>query len=326
MVDGDYGERAWILMTKSDAERSWAANSGYDDSVGIYYSYDSNVANSLKIQAGDVIVVRVDDYVAGWGIAERIEISPNAPKSIMRCPKCRKTNFYRRKTSIKQNRCSSCKNEFDDDEALVTIETVTAFRCFYANTWIEAARPVYARDIGEFYATRDTFNAMRPLIPEKLTELLDLLSGRSVDLKLDILDSVLAEIVGGRTTAIIRRRRGQREFRFKMMDRFGESCAFSGNQPPQVLEAAHLYSFAKKPEHHKDGGLLLRRDFHALFDSMLVTVNPTSWRIEIAPRLESFNSYRALQGAPLLVAESKRPNRTLIADHYEQAERVFQHN
>ena len=38
------GERAWILMTKSDEERSWAANAGYDDSVGIYYSYDSNVA------------------------------------------------------------------------------------------------------------------------------------------------------------------------------------------------------------------------------------------------------------------------------------------
>ena len=34
VMDGDFGERAWILMTKSDAERSWAANSGYDDSVG----------------------------------------------------------------------------------------------------------------------------------------------------------------------------------------------------------------------------------------------------------------------------------------------------
>ena len=111
-----------------------------------------------------------------------------------------------------------------------------------------------------------------------------------------------------------------------MMDRFGESCAFSGNQPPQVLEAAHLYSFAKKPEHHNNGGLLLRRDFHSLFDSMLVTVNPTSWRIQIAPRLESFDTYRALHGAPLLIPMSKRPDRTLIAHHYEKAERVFQHN
>ena len=323
---GNFGERSWILMTKSDAERSWAANSGYDDSVGIYYSYDSNVANSLKIQVGDVIVVRVDDYVAGWGIAEQIEITPNASKTITRCPQCRKTNFYRRKTGIKPNRCNSCKHEFNDKEALVTIETVTAFRCFYANTWTEAARPVQARDIGEFYATRDTFNAMRPLVPEKLTELLDLMSGQNVDLKLDVLDSVLAQIAGGHATAVIRRRRGQREFRFKMMDRFGESCAFSGNQPPQVLEAAHLYSFAKKPEHHNDGGLLLRRDFHALFDSMLVAINPDSWRIEIAPRLESFATYRSLQGAPLLVPEAKRPDRTLIADHFEQAERVFQHN
>ena len=53
--------------------------------------------------------------------------------------------------------------------------------------------------------------------------------------------------------------------------------------------------------------LLLRRDFHALFDSMLVAVNPTSWRIEIAPRLESFDTYRPLQGAPCLFRSHNAP-------------------
>jgi hypothetical protein len=67
--------------------------------------------------------------------------------------------------------------------------------------------------------------------------------------------------------------------------RYGERCAFSGVQPPQVLEAAHLYSFAKRPEHRRDSGLILRRDYHALFDAKLVAVNPESLKIEIAPRL-----------------------------------------
>jgi hypothetical protein len=29
-------------------------------------------------------------------------------------------------------------------------------------------------------------------------------------------------------------------FRIEMLERFGGSCAFSGPQPPQCLEAAHL--------------------------------------------------------------------------------------
>ena len=42
------GERAWVFVMKSDGERSWAANRGYDDSAGIYYSYDSNVGNCKR--------------------------------------------------------------------------------------------------------------------------------------------------------------------------------------------------------------------------------------------------------------------------------------
>ena len=43
------GERVWVFIMKSDAEESRAANLGYDDSAGIYYSYDSKVGNSRQI-------------------------------------------------------------------------------------------------------------------------------------------------------------------------------------------------------------------------------------------------------------------------------------
>ena len=320
------GERAWILMTKSDDERSWAANAGYDDFVGIYYSYDSNVANSSNIQVGDVLVVRVDEYIAGWGVAEQIDVIPDTTKEITRCPSCKKTNFYPRKNAVLKNRCNVCKHEFTDEQALVTFENVTAYRCFYANTWVEAARPIHRKDLAGFYATKDTFNAMRPMIADRVPEMLNRISARDVSLPMDFSDALVNQIVGGHTTSIVRRRRGQRAFRFMMMDRFGESCAFSGEQPPQVLEAAHLCSFAKKAEHHSDGGLLLRRDFHALFDSNLMTVNPDNWRIEIAPRLRSYDTYRSFEKAPLLVPEAKRPDRELLVEHYARSERVFQHN
>jgi|694.fasta_scaffold70726_2 ribosomal protein L37AE/L43A len=320
------GERAWVFVMKSDAERSWAANRGYDDSAGIYYSYDSNVGNCKQVSKGDLIVVREDDHVAGWGFIEFIEVFPNSQKEISRCPKCNKTNFSRRKTISPANKCASCKFEFEDIDAQVTLETVTAYRAFYANTWTEAARPVFRTELEEIIKTRDTFNAIRPLDRDKLPEFLDTISGRDVDLVMDIGEKEVEIILGGHVEATVRRRRGQREFRFKLMERFGEICAFSGEQPPQVLEAAHINSFAQTGEHHLNGGLLLRRDIHSLFDANLISVNPESWKIQIAPRLQSFETYRPLNGRSLLVPEGSRPSIDLVRSHFDQSLRIFNHN
>jgi hypothetical protein len=320
------GERAWVFVMKSDAERSWAANRGYDDSAGIYYSYDSNVGNCKQVSKGDLIVVREDDHVAGWGFIEFIEVFPNSQKEISRCPKCNKTNFSRRKTISPANKCASCKFEFEDIDAQVTLETVTAYRAFYANTWTEAARPVFRTELEEIIKTRDTFNAIRPLDRDKLPEFLDTISGRDVDLVMDIGEKEVEIILGGHVEATVRRRRGQREFRFKLMERFGEICAFSGEQPPQVLEAAHINSFSQTVEHHLNGGLLLRRDIHSLFDANLISVNPESWKIQIAPRLQSFETYRPLNGRSLLVPEGSRPSIDLVRSHFDQSLRIFNHN
>jgi hypothetical protein len=175
-------------------------------------------------------------------------------------------------------------------------------------------------------ATRDTFNAIRPLESASVSDLLDKISGRDVDIQKDVSDADIDLIVGGHSIGVTRRRRGQREFRFRMLERFGESCAFSGVQPPQVLEAAHLYSFAARPEHKTDGGLLLRRDFHALFDAKLMTINPNNWTLETSPSLSGYSSYRKMDGAPLLVPHELRPDAELVLPHYEECKRIFSHN
>lgn len=311
---------------KSDAERSWAANRGYDDSAGIYYSYDSNVGNSRRVSPGDLIVVREDEYVAGWGFVEFIDVIEGTIKEITRCPRCRRTNFSRRKTVSPANKCGNCRQEFHDHEALVTQETVTAFRAYYANTWTEAVRPVHYKELEPFIKTRDTFNAIRPLDTTQIRTLIDSISAREVEIEAEVQSEIVQSILGGHTEAIVRRRRGQRTFRFQMMKRFGEICAFSGHQPPQVLEAAHLYSFAERGEHVHDGGLLLRRDFHALFDAHLITVNPSSWSIEIAPLLQNYETYSPLAQQELKVSPDRRPSVNLIATHYEISRDVFRGN
>lgn len=309
---------------KSNEERSWAANRGYDDSAGIYYSYDSNVARSSKVGVGDLVVVHHDDYVAGWGYVERLGIDPHATKEIRRCPQCRQTRWRERKTVVPHFICDACAHGFEEPDLIVEHTPVTAYRAFYANTWTEATRPVTFRDplLTTAITTTDTFNAIRPLDRAAIQPLLDQITGRSIDLAA-ALSPLLEDITGGHTLGVVRRRRGQREFRFRMMERFGERCAVTGEQPPQVLEAAHLYSYAKRAEHHHSGGLLLRRDHHALFDAKLLTINPSSWQVEIAPTLHRFDTYRAVDGNELQVPIALRPDRSLVSEHYREAQVVF---
>jgi len=311
---------------KSDEKRSWSANRGYDDAAGIYYSYDSNVPNSKRVEEGDVVVVRVDDWVAGWGIIEHIEVTPNSIKEVRRCPNCRKTSHRSRVRPFPSNICDACGQVFLDEETVTTFDSVTNFRAFYANTWIEAARPIDFRELARIQKSQGTFNAIRPINVELLSDFLQRVSGRDVDLKSEISVDEVNAILGGYTEGIVRRRRGQRTFRFEMMKRYGERCAFSGVQPPQVLEAAHLYSYAVRGEHLRDGGLLLRRDYHALFDAKLIAVNPTNLTIEIAPRLFDYSTYRELDGRLLQIEEDKKPSLDLLGEHYDQAIRVFAHN
>jgi len=317
------GARAWVFLTKSKDERSWSANTGYDDSVGRYYSYDSNVSRCLQVQAGDLVVIRVDDYVAGWSLIDDIEVFPNSTKEISRCPQCKRTNFRQRAKIRPRNICNACGVGFEDSERVIELKKVTAYRANYERNWVEAARPVGYNQLKQVSQTTETFNAIRPLDTSKMPAFLELVSGRPTGLTPDLILGGSAVILGGHTVGVTRRRIGQRKFRFSMMERFGENCAFSGPQPPQVLEAAHLYSFSERPTHEHDGGLLLRRDFHALFDAKLLAIHPKKWTVEVAPEISRFPTYARLQGSELQVPMERRPSRDLVSRHYEEARQRF---
>lgn len=308
---------------KSDAARAWSANDGYDDASGSHYSYDSNVPNSQRVAVGDLVIIRNDDYLDGWGIVERITREDNADKVITRCPFCDKTNWRRRKNMVPAVKCDACSSEFDESQLKVTVSKVTKFEASYATSWVEAARPVTFRNkiLTNALRTGGTFNAIRPLEPTRLQPLLDEVSGRCV--LFGDSDGREQAIEGGHIEGVARRRRGQRAFRFKMMERFGECCAFTGPQHPLALEASHLYSFAKRPEHHPHGGLILRRDCHSLFDANLLAINPDTWRVEVAPILTKYPTYHQLAGTELQVDHKRRPDADLIEAHYRVSQRLF---
>lgn len=99
-----------------------------------------------------------------------------------------------------------------------------------------------------------------------------------------------------------RARLGQGSFRTLVIDAYKRQCAITGEHTLPVLEAAHILPFAEHGPHHVSNGLLLRSDFHKLFDAGLVTVEP-DLKIRVSGRIRDqyFNgkAYYRLQGQTL---------------------------
>lgn len=101
---------------------------------------------------------------------------------------------------------------------------------------------------------------------------------------------------------IQRARLGQGSFRTLVIDAYQRRCAITGEHTLPVLEAAHIVPYSNQGPHHISNGLLLRSDFHKLFDAGLVTIEP-DLKVRISGRIRDlyFNgkAYYRLQGQTL---------------------------
>jgi putative restriction endonuclease len=70
----------------------------------------------------------------------------------------------------------------------------------------------------------------------------------------------------------VRPRLGQGTFRILVTDAYERRCAATGERILPVLEAAHIMPVARGGRHRVQNGLLLRSDFHKLFDQGYLTV------------------------------------------------------
>jgi putative restriction endonuclease len=101
---------------------------------------------------------------------------------------------------------------------------------------------------------------------------------------------------------LIKPRLGQGAFRVVVTDAYQRRCAITGESTLPVLEAAHIRPFAKSGVNDVSNGMLLRSDFHRLFDAGLVTVTP-ELRVEVSAQIKEnwFNGkpYYRLHGKTL---------------------------
>jgi len=88
-----------------------------------------------------------------------------------------------------------------------------------------------------------------------------------------------------RTIATIVRRRGQPEFRQRLLCAYGSRCAVTGCDAVEALEAAHIVPYQGKDTDHVSNGLILRSDVHTLFDLGLLTIDADSWTVVLRSEL-----------------------------------------
>jgi len=315
-------QSAWVVIAKDPKNMSWGGHDGYDDEINEYYSYDSQVGNYKNVQVGDLVFVKGESHLLGFGEVEMIT-STKATKDVYRCPKCGESPEARKRMTPRW-RCSGkgCHYEFDDDEMLREKKEVIKFLASYKNTWRDANSPLDRKEVFQFQANQDNQSAIRPLDTARVADLIVRIMG-STALPIATISELPDVIVGGHVVQLTKRRVGQQEFRLALLENNGETCFISGNQPACVLEAAHIRKFSKYESHDLGGGILLRRDYHTLFDRYLIRINPDTWQTEVSPRIRNFDTYNAIHLEQISSAKKHRPDVDLLREHYDKAALLF---
>ncbi|MCF0134423.1 MAG: HNH endonuclease [Blautia sp.] len=108
---------------------------------------------------------------------------------------------------------------------------------------------------------------------------------------------------------LTKHRLGQGAFRIVVTDAYQRRCAITGEKTLPVLEAAHIKPYSDDGPHTVNNGLLLKSDFHTLFDGGYITIDK-DYRIDVSKRLhEDYGNgkdYYKYHGKKLLILPEKQ--------------------
>lgn len=103
-----------------------------------------------------------------------------------------------------------------------------------------------------------------------------------------------------RTLRSVVERRGQSEFRSKLIQSFNGRCAITGCEVLPLLEAAHITPYLGPATNDVTNGLLLRADIHTLWDLGLIAIDPEKLTLWVSLTITDL-TYRQLEGEPLRI-------------------------
>lgn len=84
---------------------------------------------------------------------------------------------------------------------------------------------------------------------------------------------------GSTVTRTIEQRTGQGDFRNRVSMNFGGSCAITGHNVTQCLQAAHISPFASDKNNNTSNGIFMSADLHLLFDNHLISIDPETLKV-----------------------------------------------
>jgi uncharacterized protein YjbI with pentapeptide repeats len=111
-------------------------------------------------------------------------------------------------------------------------------------------------------------------------------------------------------------RQGHDDLRRKLLQAYDQRCAITRCSVSQVLEVAYILPFCHEATHQPSNALLLRSDLHLLFDLHLLTIDPQTLTVLVAPLLMD-SYYRTVVGRSLYlprVAEYQ-PSLASLGEH-----------
>ena len=117
------------------------------------------------------------------------------------------------------------------------------------------------------------------------------------------------------------RREKQSEFRKMLLDAYSGTCAVTGIDVPEVLQAAHIDPYRGKRSQVVTNGLLLRSDIHLLYDAHLLTILPEQHIIRTGTYLER-SAYHQLDGSKIATPKDSnlKPSDDLLELHMREFE------
>ncbi|WP_084127405.1 HNH endonuclease signature motif containing protein [Demequina sp. NBRC 110054] len=298
--------QAWLLLAAGE-NRQYGGNSGYEDEADVFYSWDSTVKNHAEIAVGDRIALWDKERLLGISVIEQID-KTESTKIRSRCPECGRTNISERITKSPRFKCQKCYAEFETPVAETV--PVTQYQSRHDAAWTSLDGLLDGPQLRSLCLSPASQHSMRSMDWEALqdaisdngaTRAIERVASRTPEFAEVNQQIEVSPMRSGHTQSVVRVRRGQQQFRKRILSLFGERCAFTGSAPKRVLEAGHLYSYADLGEHHEHGGLMLRRDIHKLFDDGGLAVDPTSLAVDVAPELEPYPQYAGLHGRNLEV-------------------------
>ena len=108
---------------------------------------------------------------------------------------------------------------------------------------------------------------------------------------------------------------GQQNFRKMVLKIYKSKCCITNCVETSLLEAAHIIPYMGEHSNNVLNGLVLRVDIHRLFDKFLISINPSNFKVVVAPSVQD-TYYRSLAGKTLF-ENSSSPATDILIHHFK---------